>query len=480
MLSTIVIAVGGSGNALAGPPGPLAPGVKIADVLRPLTDNTLVAEAYSRQVGISEDEALRRLQVQRKADGLQVELRSTVGGDYAGQWFDADTGDVVVALTGRAATDQVDGRLAMRDLLAESEVVSVGASLADLEAAHADINRLVNTSFDPRHVQTGIDIVHNAVTISLGSDATQREHELAEQRAREWAEGAVNVGAGAAFPPVPTSQLAKYRSAGRSVKVNVVQLPGSAEGEPSYCDTSNHSCNQPLRGAVRITGSNGTDTHECSAGFMGYWWNNGIYPYLMTAGHCVRAPGQANIQSWQSRDPGPNQPGNYSIGTINNWRWGDRGTAAPNVRRDIAIIPVNYSTGHWNQFYGMMSMWGWSTGSPQEWIVSGQDIPAVGRYGCRSGQASNFTCGSVISQTNSITTTVWNGSHTVSDTQTNDNMFIVGGACSADGDSGGPFIDGGTALGILAGTRRINGGCDTFYSHVYDVGYYFGVWVWTS
>ena len=467
-------------DVLAAPAGPLAPGVQIADVLRPLPDNTLVAEAYSQQTGIPKNEALRRLDVQRKADGLQAELRSTAWAAYAGQWFDTETGAVVVALTSRAATDRVNNSLVRRELLADSKVVSVGASLTDLEAAQADINRLVDTSFDPRHVQTSIDIVHNAVTISLGSDATPREHELAEQRAQEWTAGAVNVGPGAAFPPVPAPQLAKYRSIGRPVKVDVVQLPGSAEGEASYCDTSNHSCNQPLRGAVRITGSNGVETHACSAGFMGYWWNNGIYPYLMTAGHCVRAPGQPNIQSWASRDPGPSQPGNYTIGTINNWRWGDRGTAAPNVRRDIAIIPVNFSTGHWNQFYGMMSMWGWTSGSPDEWIVSGQDIPGVGRFGCRSGEASNFTCGAVISQSNSITTTVWNGSHTASDTQTNDNMFIVGGACSAEGDSGGPFIDGGTALGILNGTRHINGGCDTFYSHVYDVGQYFGVWVWPS
>jgi hypothetical protein len=157
----------------------------------------------------------------------------------------------------------------------------------------------------------------------------------------------------------------------------------------------------------------------------------------------------------------------YQIGTDGTWRWGDIGTNPPNIRRDIAIIAMPWSS-HWtNVLGGEMAMWGWPYAGWDQWAIAGQSIMAPGDYGCRSGYITNYTCGNQQYQSISVS----EDNHPV------DNMFTVPGACGTHGDSGGSFVGGTTALGIYSG--QADAVCVGYYQHVYDVGYYFGVWVWT-
>jgi hypothetical protein len=91
------------------------------------------------------------------------------------------------------------------------------------------------------------------------------------------------------------------------------------------------------------------------------------------------------------------------------------------------------------------------------------------QYGCRTGFVTLYTCGFVTS----TSLTVSYGATTVT------NLIQVVSACANSGDSGGAFIDGNTALGILSGQSPTNP-CYSYYAHVWDIGYWLGVWVKTS
>jgi hypothetical protein len=246
------------------PPAP--PGVAFAPVSPTEPSRWLTAQAYAIDAKISVDEALRRLEMQHRAEGVEFELRDALGPAYAGRWVDLASGEEVVATAGDKPVDPiVDEILGRRDLLEVSKHVTVASSLDDLEAAQADLNRMVDERFKAAHVRTGIDLVNNRVLIWLGDDATDEERQLAAARAEAWRKGDVDVGHGTAFPPSVAAAGPDYRSAGKAVDGEVVDLDGPADIKPAVCNTSTKYCDNPIAAVSGSTGTAGAPTPTGSA-----------------------------------------------------------------------------------------------------------------------------------------------------------------------------------------------------------------------
>lgn len=230
------------------------------------------------------------------------------------------------------------------------------------------------------------------------------------------------------------------------------------------------SCGLPLRGGVKLTnGYVGTDPAAwCSAGFVGSWWSGTTtYFFLMSAGHCVEPPGPAG---WRSFDP--DYGSSYNVGARGSYRYGSHaGNPGYLPTFDAAIISMDYAY-HWTNIIakpGQIWMKGWPNG--ENWGISGQASGMQGQWGCRSGFASNFTCGAI--QTTSFNKTYTDGVAVT-------NLILVPGACPVNGDSGGVFLDGGTALGITsARMSNPDGSCyGGAFAHVTDIAQWLGVSVW--
>jgi len=141
--------------------------------LSPL-DGGPVAAAYAKARGFSVDEARRRLDVQTRSNGLALELREELGSAYAGVWFDTSTGDVQVGTNDERTRAVIQKALDARGIGSSSRVLIVRSSLADLEAAQADLNRMVAIRFRRGNAWTATDLVNNRVEIGVGKNASPR------------------------------------------------------------------------------------------------------------------------------------------------------------------------------------------------------------------------------------------------------------------------------------------------------------------
>jgi hypothetical protein len=438
-----------------------------------------IAVQYAKDAGISEDEAIRRLKVQQKSNGLTFDAKELLGDDYAGVWIDARTGDVHVGFTKDSERGEVDALLA--EFFADTSDASatlVQSSRADLEAAQAEIS----AGLEKRGpiAWTAIDDANNRVVVGLGSDASESDRAWIANVAQDFAKGRRAEAVTPSFPPAVRTSPADAADPDRvrTIDVAIKNLPGSAVAKTRACVRPH--CGSPRRSGVGITTGSYINTSSptlypgasfCSNGFYGRWWNSAegrFEMYDMTAGHCIIGE-TADYWAWM-------QPqGRWrKIGPRHTWRFGDYGTVPLGVRRDIGLLRVQESpeVSYWyTTENAKLVMWGWPNSGWDYWPISGQDIAYAGRYGCRSGITTNYTCGSVQYASQSVAYD--DGRY---GTVYVDNQFNVPTACSGPGDSGGPFIDGGTALGTLSGGL----GCNTYFAQVNDVATFLGVWVATT
>lgn len=426
-----------------------------------------IAVQYAKDEGVGEQEALRRLKVQHASNGLTEEAKALLGDQYAGVWFDRKTGDVRVGITSEDQRGAVDDLLAKHVAASDGSAVLVDDSRADLQAVVAALRpELAKRS--PAVPWIALDDVHNRVVIGLSESASANDRAWAQDAQREFAAGrqAPDV------PVFPATAVEASRVDGervRAVDVVIETVPASEIPRPKACVRPH--CGTPLRSGVGIKDPNYSGSY-CSVGFYGRWYNwaqSRFEMYVMTAGHCMHgaaSPIQAYHQpfgSWQT------------VGPVHTWRFGNRfGTNPPGgwVTSDIGLFRVQESPSlswWYTTENAKLVMWGWPSSGWDWWSISNQDIAAPGRYGCRTGITTNYTCGSV--QYQSISTYYANPGTTV------DNLFTVPTACTNPGDSGGAFVDGGTALGMVSGGPP---GCETYFAHVWDVGAGLGVWVATT
>lgn len=443
--------------------------------------DTEIAAQMAKDLDLSPEAALRRVRIQNRAKGLADQLETKLGDDYAGAWFDAATGAVRVGVLPDADRAAIEEILTQRGLSLDGALVPVRSSSGDLEAT---VNLLTKELLGPKlsHDVASVrrDDVGNAVVVELQPDASDAAREKAAALRDAFAKGQL-----AAESPAPPAHPVPYKSDARDAqgtpqpeklrRTDVVLRTLKTRNDPKTnlfgCDGT--SCGFPLRGGTQILEGphSGGGYGACSAGFIGSWWSGtAAYYFTMTAGHCI--DGSAT-PGWISRNPDDGVYG--AIGNSWTWRFGGNvGNPTYLPTFDAGLINMDLAN-YWSYIIARPSriwMHGWAGGG-EHWTMSGQAAGMVGEYGCRSGYASTYTCGTI----SSVNTSVTYGTNTVT------NLISVPGACGVGGDSGGVYLDGTTALGISSGSSRViaTGACvEGYFAHVTDITSWLGVSIYIT
>ncbi|MDT9687599.1 S1 family peptidase [Streptomyces sp. P9(2023)] len=206
-----------------------------------------LVSAMQRDLGLTEREARTRLAQEKKAFALQPKAERAAGADFAGTWFDADSGRLTVAVTNRQKAE------AVRATGATAQVVTHSA--ARLDAVKQRIDRMkAPAAVGSWHV----DVRANEVVVQVDADRA----------------GSAEV----------TTFLDRARAAG-PVRVETVDAApttfaaGTVGGDPYY-----------------------TNQYRCSIGFS-------VHGGFVTAGHCG-GPGTF-VRGWDGSDMGTFQASSF-------------------------------------------------------------------------------------------------------------------------------------------------------------------------
>ncbi|MCX5039691.1 MULTISPECIES: S1 family peptidase [Streptomyces] len=260
-------------------------------------------DAMQRDFGLSRAEAEDRLAAERDATGLEPVARRAAGTAFGGSWFDADAGELTVALTSDAAPSTVRAVRATG-----AQVRTVEHSARQLDAAKARVDRL-----DAPAGVSGWRVDHSANTVVVdvvGSERADNDVQNFLERARE--AGPVTV---RSVPSAPQTFAA-----------------GTVGGDPYY-----------------------TGNVRCSIGFS-------VHGGFVTAGHCGRAG--AGVSGWDGSYIGTFQgssfPDNdYAWVSVGSGWWTvpvvlGWGTVSDQLVRGSNVAPVGASicrsgsTTHWH------------------------------------------------------------------------------------------------------------------------------------
>lgn len=260
-------------------------------------------DGMRRDLGLTEEQAVARLEAERAATALEPKARRIAGASYAGSWFDATDGRLTVAVTAKSSRAT---RAAIRAEGAGVRVVEHGAQA--LDAAKSRIDRLSAPSgVGGWHV----DPAANAVVVTV---VRGRQSDNDVQRF-----------------------LAQARAAGPVTAETVATAPrtyaaGTVGGDPYY-----------------------TGNVRCSIGFS-------VHGGFVTAGHCGQAG--AGVRGWDGSYIGNFQgssfPDNdyawvnvgsgwWTVPVVLGW-----GTVSDQLVRGSAEAPVGASvcrsgsTTHWH------------------------------------------------------------------------------------------------------------------------------------
>ncbi|GID30451.1 hypothetical protein [Paractinoplanes brasiliensis] len=423
---------------------------------------------------ISEDEALRRLALQKLAPALDAELAKKFPKTFAGSYLDqAGGGRLVVNSTDPAG---MTAALAAAGDSAHVVAAKVKWSLAELTATEARLRRTVGDPHETtaRKAEFAIDVPGNTVAVY------QRAGMTAPSSARLSAAAA---DAAQARPAVADATLtaAVVAEAGRA---EVRQLVAGAEKTGPVtmdapvgpgCDT--RQCGPPMRGGMRLNvrRSQAAPTGS-STGYLNPWYGqctNGFnvsdnrgWNYIMTAGHCMVGSYKVGINRTYSA--GTYTPVSYEV---HNYENGCNGSdCGPTYPYDYSIQPYQVNDGYnWYDYWSgpyaknQVVSWCWWTSSTWQGCVDGTfairgfytyNSIAVGWVVCGTGSGdagsdSGYTrnvnyvpgtrCGEVTGKDGGIRTNI----------------------CTRPGDSGGPLfseIDG-MAYGILSTGHAGTGAC---------------------
>lgn len=260
-------------------------------------------DAMQRDFGLSRAEAEDRLAAERDATGLEPVARRAAGTAFGGSWFDADAGELTVALTSDAAPSTVRAVRATG-----AQVRTVEHSARQLDAAKARVDRL-----DAPAGVSGWRVDHSANTVVVDvveSERADNDVQSFLERARE--AGPVTV---RSVPSAPQTFAA-----------------GTVGGDPYY-----------------------TGNVRCSIGFS-------VHGGFVTAGHCGRAG--AGVSGWDGSYIGTFQgssfPDNdYAWVSVGSGWWTvpvvlGWGTVSDQLVRGSNVAPVGASicrsgsTTHWH------------------------------------------------------------------------------------------------------------------------------------
>ncbi|MFC4503979.1 MULTISPECIES: S1 family peptidase [Streptomyces] len=267
----------------------------------PASDGLL--RAMRQEFGLTEEQAVARIEAERAATTLEPKARRTAGAAYGGSWFDATAGRLTVAVTADATPA---ARQALRKAGADVRVVEHSARV--LDAAKTRIDKL---SAPSGVASWHVDPAASTVVVTAVRDR------LADNDVQRFLTRARAVG------PVTVETTAE---APRTMAA------GTVGGDPYY-----------------------TGNVRCSIGFS-------VYGGFVTAGHCGQAG--AGVRGWDGSYIGNFQgstfPGDdyawvnvgsgwWTVPVVLGW-----GTVSDQLVRGSAVAPVGASicrsgsTTHWH------------------------------------------------------------------------------------------------------------------------------------
>jgi streptogrisin C len=222
---------------------------------------------------VSEQEALRRLELQNDAVKLDQLLRRDRGGEYGGMWLDQDKGQLVVAMTKPAAAQPY---LKAMPAKADVRTQQVQHSLRELTAAKTRIAAEVGAGPDAVYLPS-VSEAENRVVLWERAWVAQ---ETATTRVAGAVEADAARNAVAAEPGMVVSRVLP--------EPNPLSTPNVDWGycHPLYC--SNYGT---MRGGLRLDMKRDDGTWGgCTSGFN-LRSSGGAFPgkgWVLTAGHCMR------------------------------------------------------------------------------------------------------------------------------------------------------------------------------------------------
>ncbi len=247
-------------------------GATAAPTARTTLNPAAVAESVRYLVdsyGVSEREALRRLELQNEAVRLDRVLREESAAEYGGMWLDQASGELVVAMTDPAAADRHLAELPDR---ARVRTQGVRHSLADLTAAKDRLAAKVGAGADAVYLPA-VNERDNEVVLWERSWVAREKVSAAQEgdAARRALADESGVAVRAKVLPKPKPMAAVY--------------PDQGACHPLSC--VGHG---PMRGGLRLDMKRDNGTWGgCTAGFN-LRSTGGAHPgkgWVLTAGHCM-------------------------------------------------------------------------------------------------------------------------------------------------------------------------------------------------
>jgi streptogrisin C len=354
--------------------------------------DTATVDAYEEATGLPVERAVADLKTQADGHVIDDALRSSLGADYAGIWFNPKNGSMVVPYLAddvKLATSQAE---AAKQPGTKVQFQLVDHTWSDLEAA---VDYFTNNAPDliapKQRIRVGIDTPSNGLVIQYAADLASADLERVQKLA---AQTTIPI----RFNPVPADAL---------------------ESHLTSCSFPN--CSRPLRGAVYMEDA----TTGCSTGFVG------VRPsppdkVIIDAGHCEAG-------TWRAFDSSTG-----SSATI-----GSTIALYHDSRGDGMTIKVNGS-GYWGGLGGVANLAA-AWGADEVHTIYGSAWSYANEFFCNFGARSAGHCGNAIFF--DVTVSYPNEGLTIG-------HLTLSNSCSERGDSGGPAIDGNTGIGTITGASN--------------------------
>ncbi len=391
--------------------------------------------AYMRQgLSLKRAQVALETQAQVEAAGLPVKLEKALGADFAGMWFEPNTGKFCIGVVSSASRRAAERLVAQTDLAGVVSYVSVRSTWAQLISAQGEWSAKL-APLGGQQASTGLTASHNAVSVTLSSSVPEHERALLE---REAAHSDVNVSI--TVVPPEALLLRAYNS----------QCEVKPKGNYAFCS-------KPIAAGVLITPSAERKGY-CTAGPLAILSSPAtlaaeLETFLITAGHCTQGTAKwftATHPGNELKEIGPKVeavfglPGDYGdISVGPNWL-------------EAGTTPALAQITHYQD-----------NGLREARSVLGEAASVEKASFCAQGATSAEQCGTITGLKQLV---IVSGVHVEGLVRTN--------ACAEPGDSGGPYatlpvgnaVDIlGTLVGGLEGQKCAGlfcTGCETVYEPI--------------
>jgi Trypsin len=374
----------------------------------------------SDMYGIPLDVAQQRLAQQAHFGDVAETLIEQYPDALGGAWVDfAHDGMLHLRLTHEPAelASYLSSELTDNDVAVSQDATYSYQALTDSVSAVLTLARESMLTQPIAAVTAGIDDANNRVAVTINQ---------------------------AALSPILSTALNRLLSVTPGeFEVSYTNYPADDSTELS-CSNALVSCDQPLRGGVRIF-DDGHPNGLCTAGFVTY--DDSGARYYLTAGHCLQ---DSTSNHWNAL----NSNGN-NIGLGNQIR------LHVDSLNDEGIIDISNENHEPDIFLQASSTQAHTTGHVENYDILGSAHAVQGDWVCKTGYIGNTDCGFVTDASTTSTSFV-------GDSVAVDMRFSGGSGDACHGDSGGAVVAAGYAYGMVqSGDRPDMNRANCFTSYFY-------------